>query len=98
MVAPRSFGFDAETAKTNSFQNQVTLSPGEIIMRANAEFDNMVAGLRGHGITVKVFDDVNGENPNAVFPNNWLSTWSDGRIYLYPMATKSRRKERSHQA
>jgi hypothetical protein len=80
MVAPRSFGFDAETAKTNSFQSEVNLSPDEIILRAYAEFDDVVAGLRNCGITVEVFDDVNGKNPNAVFPNNWLSTWPDGRI------------------
>ena len=52
--------------------------------------------MRHHGITVAVFEDsTTSEKPNAVFPNNWLSMWPDGTIYLYPMATESRRIERS---
>jgi hypothetical protein len=94
MVQPRSFGFDDQTAKTNSFQTKVLLTRGEVLRRANNEFDLVVDGLRSRGIFVQVYLGGEVKKPSAVFPNNWLSTWPDGSIYLYPMATKSRRLER----
>jgi len=96
MVQPVSFGFDSQTAQTNTFQNKLSLTPGEITRRALAEFDSFVERLRQHDIEVAVFrDEPLPPKPNAVFPNNWLSTWPDGRLFLYPMATESRRIERS---
>jgi hypothetical protein len=96
MVRPTSFGFDEQTAKTNAFQNKPTISTLEIRNRANDEFQRVVATLSSHGIEVISFeDDAIPAKPNAVFPNNWMSTWSNGRIFLYPMATESRRIERN---
>ena len=96
MVRPTSFGFDEQTAVSNAFQNKSDLTQSEIIARANNEFQQAVTTLSMHGIEVVVFeDDTTPAKPNAVFPNNWLSTWPDGRVFLYPMATKSRRTERS---
>lgn len=96
MVRPTSFGFDEQTAESNAFQQRLGASVADITHRALAEFDTLVATLRGRGIEVVVFeDDAKPAKPNAVFPNNWLSTWPDGRLYLYPMATESRRIERS---
>ena len=96
MVRPTSFGFDEQTAISNSFQKKVSLDQQEVLKRAEAEFRQLVDTLAAHGVTVVVFeDDPLPPKPNAVFPNNWLSTWPDGRVYLYPMATKSRRLERS---
>jgi hypothetical protein len=34
------------------------------------------------------------EKPDAVFPNNWISTHHDGRIALFPMYSALRRRER----
>ena len=34
------------------------------------------------------------EKPDAVFPNNWISTHHDGRIVLFPMYSALRRRER----
>lgn len=96
MVRPTSFGFDSQTAASNAFQNKPTESREEIVARADAEFQRAVDTLSARGIEVMVFeDDATPAKPNAVFPNNWLSTWPDGRVYLYPMATESRRIERS---
>lgn len=96
MVSPTSFGFDSQTAESNAFQNEPTVSREEILMRADAEFQQAVETLSSHGIETVVFKDkTQPPKPNAVFPNNWLSTWPDGRIFLYPMATASRRIERS---
>ena len=97
MVRPTSFGFNEQTALTNAFQNHTDLSANEVHALANQEFSNMVAELRANGIHATVFEDTSTlRKPDAVFPNNWLSTWGDGHIYLYPMATESRRIERSY--
>lgn len=96
MVRPTSFGFDEQTAVSNSFQTNVNLHQQEVLQRAAAEFRQLTDTLTAHGVSVVVFeDDPLPPKPNAVFPNNWLSTWPDGRLFLYPMATKSRRLERS---
>lgn len=99
MVRPVTFGFDSETAVSNAFQHESPLSNEKIRARALKEFDTSVEKLREHGIDVTVFEDPeNQEKPDAVFPNNWLSTWQNGHIFLYPMATESRRRERSEVA
>lgn len=99
MVRPTSFGFNEQTALTNAFQNHTDLTADEVRTRAMQEFDTMVAKLREHGVHVTVFEDSGTiRKPDAVFPNNWFSSWSDGHIYLYPMATESRRVERSYSA
>jgi hypothetical protein len=44
---------------------------------------------------VHVFEDTaEPEKPDAVFPNNWMSTHHDGRIVLFPMYSNLRRRER----
>ena len=99
MVRPTSFGFNEQTAVTNTFQNHTDLSVGEVHARANQEFAGMVDKLRANGVHVTVFEDTETlRKPDAVFPNNWFSTWGDGHVYLYPMATGSRRIERSYAA
>jgi hypothetical protein len=99
MVEPTSFGFDEQTALSNVFQKHIDSSAVEITTRAQAEFDSFVATLRAHNIEVIMFRDTDFQpKPNAVFSNNWLSTWPDGRVFLYPMATASRRIERSEAA
>lgn len=96
MVRPTTFGFDEQTAKTNSFQKHVSLAQNDVLRRANDEFDAAVVKLRSAGITVLVFEDKDDQaKPNAVFPNNWVSTWPNGWVCTYPMATPSRRTERS---
>ena len=51
--------------------------------------------LRAAGVNVHVFEDTaEPEKPDAVFPNNWISTHHDGRIALFPMYSALRRRER----
>lgn len=97
MVRPTSFGFDEQTAQTNTFQHKITSESRDAVRRqAEAEFDAYVEILRFHDIQVVIFEDSpTPPKPNAVFPNNWLTTWPDGTAYLYPMATESRRMERN---
>ncbi len=92
LIRPTGFGFDPETATSNAFQRQ--LEQQDIRQRAEMEFDELLAALRHCGIHTIVLDPVDPAAPNAVFPNNWLSTHADGTVVTYPMCTPSRRVER----
>ncbi|HGH6013796.1 TPA: citrulline utilization hydrolase CtlX [Vibrio mimicus] len=100
MVPPKEFGFNAQTAQDNAFQNPLALSGETILQRAIAEFNAMVSGLRQAGVEVVVFDYplANSETPDAVFPNNWFSTTEAGELFLFPMACANRRLEVRPQA
>jgi hypothetical protein len=98
MVRPARFGFNTQSADTIPFQNEEyakSLPANEIQQQALKEFDGMVEQLRSHGVHVDVFDDTPSPiKPDAIFPNNWFSTHSDGTIILYPMYAENRRPER----
>ncbi len=95
MVLPAAFGYNAQTALTNSFQSELALASEEIQRKALAEFDAMVELLRSKGIAVHVFHDTpTPPKPDAIFPNNWISLHADGKLILYPMCTINRRWER----
>lgn len=95
MVRPAAFAGNPETASTNTFQRP---SPGpavEVLGRAVAEFDGLVAALQRAGVEVHVGSDSSDPlKPDACFPNNWISFHDDGAIVLYPLLARSRRAER----
>lgn len=96
MVRPAAFGFNPETASTNSFQKENTdVTRTEIERRARAEFDLLSGRLKEAGVEVIIIHDT--EQPrkiDAVFPNNWISFHHDGSVILYPMFSPIRRPER----
>ena len=96
MVRPHSFRKNEETATNNHYQRDIAqASPEEIIERAQEEFDGLVDQLKAAGIEVVVFDEAEPhETPDALFPNNWISTHADGTVALYPMFAPNRRTER----
>lgn len=96
MIRPYRFYPNPETAADNAFQRLVAAGDlPEISAAARREFDAAVETLREAGVTVHVVDDTaTPEKPDAVFPNNWLSTHHDGRVVLYPMYSAARRRER----
>ncbi len=95
MIRPAAFGFNEETAANNYFQNHPGISKEELQQRALQEFDNMVKTLRSHDIDVMVIDDTTEPaKPDAIFPNNWLSTSPDGIVSVFPMYAPSRRAEK----
>ncbi|TVR82638.1 MAG: amidinotransferase [Saprospirales bacterium] len=96
MVRPANFGFNAETAANNAFQNQEGAENAEEIRKnALGEFDRLVETLKGEGVEVLVFEDRPiPAKPDAVFPNNWFTTHEDGRLVTYPMFSPVRRNER----
>lgn len=94
MIRPTNFGFNAETAASNSFQNEVQKSPEEIQRIVQFEFDQMVVKLKSVGIEVDVIIDLpNSPSPDSIFPNNWFSTFTN-EIILYPMTHANRQLER----
>src|SRR5690349_6971662 len=95
MVYPESFGFNHETAVSNTFQTSTDESPKAIRDKAVKEFNAMVKTLQANGVDVFVLgNDSEDELPDAVFPNNWFATYEDGTVILFPMLTTNRRKER----
>ena len=95
MVRPAAFGFNLETAASNSFQQELKGSADEILERAIEEFDNAVHVLRSNDIGVYIVEDtLVPTKPDAVFPNNWISFHPNGTLILYPMEALNRRCER----
>lgn len=95
MVRPANFGFNEQTASTNSFQRSIEDDQANVHRMALKEFDAMVDLLKENHIELVVFEDTKDPiKPDAIFPNNWMSVHEDGKLLLYPMLTENRRRER----
>ncbi|HYC39667.1 MAG TPA: arginine deiminase-related protein [Chitinophagaceae bacterium] len=95
MIRPAAFAFNAETAANNFFQNEFGGSGELLQLRVLEEFDQMVSILRSKDIEVLVVDDTRDPpKPDAVFPNNWIATSPEGKIFVFPMFARSRRREK----
>lgn len=95
MVRPASFGYNDETAANNFFQHNPGIDRSVLQEKALAEFDTMVSLLREHEVDLLVLQDSKDPpKPDAVFPNNWISTSPDGKIFIYPMFAPNRRTEK----
>ncbi|WP_010177541.1 citrulline utilization hydrolase CtlX [Aquimarina agarilytica] len=96
MVRPANFGFNDETAENNAFQiNNTEISTAEIAAKAVQEFDRFVTMLKKNDVNVEVIQDPQFPvNPDAVFPNNWISFHHPDFVVTYPMFALKRRNER----
>lgn len=95
MIRPVRFESNPQTAASNKFQGRSDASPAEQNAAAQAEFDALAGSLRDAGIDVVVISDTTEPHtPDSIFPNNWVSFHSDGRVVLYPMEAANRRTER----
>jgi hypothetical protein len=95
MIRPARFYPNPETAADNAFQRDANRDLDALTLVARNEFEAAVQTLRVAGVNVHVFEDTaEPEKPDAVFPNNWMSTHHDGRIALFPMYSALRRRER----
>src|ERR1700757_1539444 len=95
MIRPSRFYPNPETAGDNAFQRGANRDPDALTLAARNEFNAAVETLRAAGGKVHVFEaTAEPEKPDAVFPNNWMSTHHDGRIALFPMYSKLRQRER----
>lgn len=96
MIRPVRFGFNSQTADSNSFQSKIPqLEAVQVQELALLEFDHFVGCLREKGIEVIVVQDSEQPHtPDSIFPNNWLQTTPDGHLYTFPMQSENRRLER----
>ena len=96
MVRPASFGFNLQTAASNTFQVRENIAAARELQRqAAAEFDALARTLSESGVKVIIgADSAEPVKPDAIFPNNWVSFHADGAVVLYPMLAPNRRLER----
>ncbi len=95
MVRPLRFTANPLTALSNAFQEEDAPAPEKLLDTAHAEFDQLAEKLAAAGVRVCVFEDIaEPETPDAVFPNNWITTHVDGTVAVYPMLAANRRTER----
>ncbi len=94
MIRPAKFGYNEETAKSNSYQKNDNTPIEEIHQRALKEFDHVVLTLKHHNINVLVIEDtIEPHTPDAIFPNNWLSTHENKIFITWAMESPIRRLE-----
>jgi hypothetical protein len=94
MIRPVNFGFNAQTAASNAFQNPEAAQQ-QVQDKALVEFDDLAQVLEENGVEVIVIDDTHEPHtPDSIFPNNWVSFHNDGTVFLYPMLAENRRLER----
>jgi hypothetical protein len=95
MVRPRAFGYNPETALTNTFQRPQEHADGDAGALARHEWAQLVRALESEGVAVCTAEDsALPVKPDAVFPNNWVSFHEDGTLVLYPLQSANRRFER----
>lgn len=96
LIRPQNFGYNAETAESNEFQNKAEGQDESSIKKlALGEFDLFTEVLYAKGISIRVVEDTEfPQKPDAIFPNNWVSFHADGTAILYPMCAPNRRHER----
>jgi len=95
MVRPAHFGPNRQTEASNALQQPVNGSAASFAAAALNEFDGMADELQANGVQVLVIDDTDEPvKPDAVFPNNWVTTHANGDVVLFPLEAFNRRPER----
>ena len=97
MVKPAFFSSNPDTISSNEFQHQIesSFNKNDIQISALSEFLQMATVLRSNNINIHIYDDIEEHrNPDAIFPNNWVTFHECGTAVLYPMMSPKRRPER----
>jgi hypothetical protein len=95
LVRPAAFGFNTETSASNSFQATDNNDAVLVHTKALTEFNLVIKLLKGIEISVFIMEDTpQPKKPDALFPNNWISTHPDGLVITYPMMAPNRRLEK----
>jgi hypothetical protein len=93
MVYPRNFYANHQTLSDNLFQSDKANTHSK--KQAQIEFENLLGLLQKNGIETLVYKATdNNDCPDELFPNNWISTHTNGALCLYPMKAENRRLER----
>lgn len=95
LIRPHRFQPNPHTRDDNGFQGyDERRTSSQISAAAYAEATCVAEGLTKAGVRVHLFEDETVSTPDSVFPNNWFSTHSGGRVAVYPMYSPSRQRER----
>ncbi len=96
LIRPYKFFGNPETSINNYFQGDgLGNNNYSINQKALVEFDNFFNVLKNNNINVFLFNDTPYPiTPDSIFPNNWISTYQDGKIFIHSMFAKNRRLER----
>lgn len=95
IIEPENFQYNSQTAETNSFQS--TPKDNKNQEKALQEFHWLKNILENEWVEVIVIKDTPYPiKPDAIFPNNRISTHEDWTVFLYPMLTLNRRTERKN--
>ncbi len=96
LIRPFRFFCNPETAVNNYFQsNSIDEEIANVSQKALKEFDEFFNLLKKNNLTIFLFNDTNRPvTPDALFPNNWISTYQNGTIFLHSMFAENRRLER----
>lgn len=95
LVSPTTFGFNQETAESNIFQHHLDQDLSVTRYDAEREWEGVCKILVKNKINViAVMDTVSPAKPDALFPNNWITTHADGKVIIYPLLAKNRRAEK----
>ena len=97
MIEPLEFYSNTETHSSNHYQkhNSESLSIEKITNSAILEFNNLKNKIQNKGIKVKTFKGIKG-CPDHIFPN-WVATFEDKTMHLFPMMAPNRRLEKTPQ-
>lgn len=95
MIRPEDFEYNSQTASDNEFQNKSVHTNESVRGLVNQEFAESVRLLRQAGVRVLVYEKQPElpKLPDAVFPNNWISTTPEGNLIVYPMLAQNRQAE-----
>lgn len=88
LIEPAGFGFNHETAVDNKFQRERTSDIFQL------QFENFRTVLEKAGLKVSVLSPPDNRTPDALYPNNWFSTFPDKRLIIYSMMALNRRAEK----
>ena len=97
MIEPLEFYSNTETHSSNHYQkhNSESLSIEKITNSAILEFNNLKNKIQNKGIKVTTFKGIKG-CPDHIFPN-WVATFEDKTMHLFPMMAPNRRLEKTPQ-
>lgn len=88
MIEPIGFEFNQQTSTDNKYQRE------NKVHNALFQFHQFKTKLIEAGINVRLYSPKDISTPDAVFPNNWISTFPEGRMVIYPMKAENRRLEK----
>ena len=95
MIEPYEFYSNEETHSSNHYQDRVieSISIETITKNAIKEFTTLKKQIEDRGIKVTSFKGIKG-CPDHVFPN-WVTTFEDKTMQLFPMMAPNRRLEKA---